>query len=149
MASEEETLRRLVVELQVLEGTAETLQSRISLVGAALTELRVAGATLEGLGKEERDAELFVPIGGGSYIGARLGSVDRVVVGIGAGVAVEKTLKEARENVENRAADLEKTREALLQQMSQVVEKIRDGRARLEELTARMRQEGAGPVREA
>ena len=49
MSSEEETFRRLVVELRILEGTADALQSRINLVNAALTELTIAGMTLEGL----------------------------------------------------------------------------------------------------
>lgn len=150
MASEDETLRRLAVELQILEGTAETLQSRINFVNAALTELMVANATLEGLEKEGKGAPLFVPIGGGSYVKANLESVDKVVVGIGAGVAVERTVKEAKENLEIRVAELEKTRDTLRQQLSQVVEKIREGRSKFQELSARMSErERAKPVRKA
>lgn len=148
MASEDEALRRLAVELQVLEGTAEALQSRINLVNAALTELMVANATLEGLEKEGKGAPLFVPIGGGSYVKASLESVDTVIVGIGAGVAVERTIKEARENLENRVAELEKTRDTLRQQLIQVVERIRDSRSKFQELSAGMSErERTKPVR--
>ncbi|MFQ5999700.1 MAG: prefoldin subunit alpha [Candidatus Bathyarchaeia archaeon] len=140
MSSEEETLRRLMVELRILEGTAEALQSRVNLVNAALTELRFASMTLEGLEKEKKDAQLFVPIGGGSYIKAKLESSDKVIVGIGADVAVERTMKVAKENLGNRIAELEKTRTSLGQQFAQVVGKIREGRARLEELTAKLRE---------
>ena len=148
MASEEETLRRLAVELRVLEGTAETLHSRINLVNAALTELRMAGATLEGLEKEGEDASLFVPIGGGSYVKTSLESADTVIVGIGAGVAIEKTIEEARGNVGQRVDDLEKTRATLQQQLTQVIEKIRDGRSKLEDLSAKISErERRGAVR--
>ena len=150
MSSEEEIFRRLVVELRMLEGTAEALQSRVNLVNAALTELRVASMTLEGLEKEKKDAQLFVPIGGGSYIKARLGSADKVVVGIGADVALERTMKDAKENLGNRIAELEKTRTSLGQQFAQVVEKIREDRTRLDELTAKLREgERAKVVRKA
>ena len=150
MSSEEEVFRRLVVELRMLEGTAEALQSRVNLVNAALTELRVASMTLEGLEKEKKDAQLFVPIGGGSYIKAKLGSADKVVVGIGADVALERTMKEAKENLGNRIAELEKTRTSLGQQFAQVVEKIREDRTRLDELTAKLREgERAKVVRKA
>jgi len=150
VASEEETFRRMVVELRILEGTAEALQSRVNLVNAALAELRVSSMTLEGLEKEKKEAQLFVPIGGGSYIKAKLESADEVVVGIGAEVAVERTMKEAKENLENRIAELEKTRNTLGQQFAQVVERIREGRARLEELAAKLREgEGAEGVRKA
>ena len=148
MSSEEETYRRLVVELRMMEGTAEALQSRINLVNAALTELRVSNMTLTGLEKEKKDSQLFVPIGGGSYIKAKLASADEVVVGIGANVAVERTTKEAKENLENRLAELEKTRTSLGQQFGQVIEKIREDRAKLEELTAKLRKgEGTKSVR--
>ena len=140
MSSDEETFRRLAVELRILEGTAEALRSRVNLVNAALTELRVAGMTLGGLAKEKKNAQLFVPIGGGSYVKARLESADKVIVGIGADVALERTMKVARENLGNRIAELEKTRTSLGQQFAQVVGKIREDRTRLEELTAKLRE---------
>jgi len=141
VSSEEETFRRLVVELRILEGTAEALQSRVNLVNAALAEFRIASMTLEGLEKEKKGAPLFVPIGGGSYIKVILESADEVIVGMGADVAVERTVKEAKENLGNRIAELEKTRTSLGQQFAQVVDKIQEGRARLEELTAKLREE--------
>lgn len=140
MSSEEETFRRLAVELRVLEGTAETLQSRVNLVNAALTELRIASMTLEGLEKEKKNIPLFVPIGGGSYIKAKLESANKVIVGMGANVAVERTIKEAKTNLGTRIAELEKTRTTLGQQFTQVLEKIRDDRAKIEEITAKLRK---------
>jgi prefoldin alpha subunit len=150
VSSEEEVFRRLVVELRMLEGTAEALQSRVNLVNAALTELRVSSMTLEGLEKEKKDAQLFVPIGGGSYIKAKLESAEKVIVGIGADVALERTMKEAKENLENRIAELEKTRTSLGQQFTQVVEKIREDRTRLDALTTKLREgESTEGVRKA
>jgi len=140
VSSEEETFRRLVVELRILEGTAEALQSRVNLVNAALTELRIASMTLEGLEKEKKNTPLFVPIGGGSYVKAKLESPDEVIVGMGANVAVERTIKEAKENLGNRIDELEKTRITLGQQFTQVLEKIRDDRAILEEITEKLRK---------
>ena len=146
MSSDEETFRRLVVELRILEGTADTLQSRVSLVNATLTELVVSRMTLEGLEKEKTDAPLFVPIGGGSYIEANLGSEDKVIVSIGAGVAIEKTLKEAKDTVGSRIAELEKTRTTLELQLRQVIDKIQDNRAQLQELSTKLseREKAAG-----
>jgi len=138
VSSEEETLRRLAVELRILEGSANTIQSRINLVNAALAELRIANMTLEGMEKEKEETSLFVPIGGGSYVKAKLESTETVTVGIGAGVAIERTVKEARENLENRIADLEKTRTTLQQQLTQVLEKIQDGRSKFQELSSKL-----------
>jgi len=138
VSSEEETLRRLAVEIRILEGTAEAVQSRINLLNATLAELRIASMTLEGVEKEKEGAPLFVPIGGGSYLKAKLESADTVIVGIGAGVAIERTIKEARENLGNRLAEFEKMRTTFQQQLTQVIEKIQDGRYRFQELTAKL-----------
>ena len=138
------------MESRFLEETVNELQSRISLTNSALTELRVSSMTLEGLEEEKKDAQLFVPIGGGSYVKARLETANKVVVGIGADVAVERTMKEAKEELEARIAELEKTRETLVQQFNQVVERIQENRGKLEEVTAKLREgEGQSGVREA
>jgi prefoldin subunit 5 len=44
---EEEELRRLSVEMRFLEQTAETLQQRISMVNAAMTDLSYANVSIE------------------------------------------------------------------------------------------------------
>lgn len=140
-AKAEEELRRLSVEMRILEQTAEALQSRISMVNAVITDLTYANMTLEGLEKQKENAELLVPIGGNSYIKARLETPDKVTVGIGAGVSVEKTLEEAKEIIRKRLEDLEKSRTSLQQQFSQVIDRINEDRERFEELAAQLRKE--------
>ena len=146
---EQETFRRLAVDLQILEGTADAIQSRLNLVGAALTELNLARITLEGVEKETPDASLFVPIGGGSFVKAKLESTDRVIVGMGAGVSIEKTITEAKATVQNRIGEFEKTRVSLQQQLVQVVGRIQENRNRLDDLAAKLsRAEKTGDVSE-
>jgi prefoldin alpha subunit len=136
----EEELRRLSVEMRILEQTAEALQSRISMINAVITDLTYANMTLEGMEKQKENAELLVPIGGNSYIKARLESPDNVTVGIGAGVSVEKTLQEAKGIIRKRLDDLEKSRTSLQQQFSQVIDRINEDRERFEELAAQLRK---------
>ncbi len=137
-----EAFRSVAVELQILEGTAETLQSRLNLVNAALTELNFARMTLEGVEKEAPDAPLFVPVGGGSFIKARLDSIDKVVVGVGAGVSIERSAVEAKETLQNRVSELEKSRTALQQQLVQVVGRIQEDREKLQDLSVKLGQAG-------
>ena len=120
------------------------------MTNAALAELKVSTMTLEGLEKEKKGNELFVPIGGGSYVKAKLETSKKVVVGVGADVAVEKSVKEAKEELETRIGELEKTREALGKQFNQVVERIQQNRSMMEEISAKLRQEeGQSGVRQA
>lgn len=137
--SRDEELRKLLVETQFLEATAESLQSRINFVNAALADLRIARMSMEGLMKEKKDTQLIVPIGGGSYIKVRLDESDLVIAGIGANVAVEKPLPDALERIKNRIEELEKTARTLREQLTQVALKINDNRTKLRELAGERR----------
>ena len=141
MASKsEEELRKISVELRFLEQTAEALQNRINMINAVGTDLSYASATLESLEKEKENSELLVPIGGTSYIMAKLDNPDKVIVGIGAGVSVEKTRQEAKDIIKKRLEDLDKTRLSMQQQFIQVAQKINDDREKLDTIVAAMRE---------
>ena len=135
MSKEEEEFRKIAAELRLLESTAEAVQSRINFVNAALTELNLAKMNLEGLEKEKIETSLLVPIGGGSYIKAKIESTEKIVVGIGAGVAVEKTFNEAKEILSKRIEELEKLYGRLQQQLAQIGQRIQEDRAKLEEIS--------------
>ncbi len=137
MASKgEEELQKLGIEMRLLEQTAEALQSRMTMVNTAANDLLYAQATLQGLEKEAEKSEILVPIGGTSYIRAKLDNIDQVIVGMGAGVSVEKTREEAKEIIKKRLEDLDKTRKSIQQQYTQVAERINLDRERAEALIA-------------
>lgn len=140
-SKDEEEFRKLTVELRYLEQTAEAIQSRVNMVNAVIADLTYATATLEGLEKEKEDSELLVPVGGNSFVKAKLANPDKVIVGVGAGVSVEKTLPEAKEITKKRLDDLNKTRASLQQQFTQVADKINEDRQKLDTIIARARQE--------
>ena len=130
----EDPLRSLVVELQYLEGTAQAIQQRIGLIEAAMTEMQVANSTIEGLRNESVDTDVLMPIGGGSYIRAKLADNEKLIVGIGADVAIEKTLPEALESYNIRFSELQKARSALEQQIARVAARLEKGREELQKL---------------
>jgi prefoldin alpha subunit len=129
--------------MRYLEQTAETLQQRISMINAALTDLTYANSTLDGIEKEKENAEILVPIGGSSYVKVKLADPDKVIIGLGAGVSVEKSLADARATIKERLDELEKTMNSAQTQFNQVVERINSSRGRIESLLAAARQGNA------
>ncbi len=141
MASKtEEKLRKLSVEMRFLEQTGEAIQSRINMINAAITDLTYASMTLEGLEEEKENSELLVPIGGNSYIKARLSNPDKIIVGMGAGISVEKTLQEAKEIIKSRLENLEKSRTSLQQQLARVAEKMSEDKEKFDRLVVELRE---------
>lgn len=148
MSQDEETLRRLVLELQILEGTADTLQTRLNFVNAVITELQMANETIEGLKNEEVGTLILVPIGGGSYAKARIDDTKNLIVGIGADVSTEKNVNSAQEDVGTRILELEKARTAVQKQLNEVV--IQGGRLQNQiRAMTEQQSEGKENVREA
>jgi len=126
--------------MRYLEQTAEALQQRISMVNAAITDLTYGNATLDGIEKEKENVEMLVPIGGSSYVKVKLADSNKVIVGMGSGVSIEKPLADAKATLKERLDELEKTMNSAQQQFSQVAERINTGRVRLESLLSSARE---------
>jgi len=139
-SKEEDELRKLSVELRYLEQTAETLQSRVGMLNAAITDLTYASMTLDGMETEKENSELLVPIGGSSYVQVKLADADKVIVGLGSSVSVEKSLPEAKAMLKERLEELAKSLQAAQQQFTQIAERINVDRSRVESLLAAVRQ---------
>jgi prefoldin alpha subunit len=110
------------------------------MLNAALTDLSYANTTLENVEKEKENAEMLVPIGGGNYVSVKLANTDKVVVGMGAGVSLEKSLPDAKAIVKQRIEELQKTQISAQQQLMQIAERINQDRNRMESLLAGMRE---------
>lgn len=143
---DEEEVRRLLLESEILEGTLATLRQRLGLIEASMAESRTAAETLSGVKAEKRGAEVLVPIGGGSFVRARIEDNEKVIVGIGADVSVEKTIEEAIKDFEERLSELERTRQSVEQQFLQVSQRLEADRERLSQLL-RAREGAKGSVR--
>lgn len=136
----EEELRKLSLEMRYLEQTADALQQRISMVNAAITDLTYANMTLEGIEKEKENSEILVPIGGSAYMKVKLADANKVIVGLGAGVSIEKTVADAKVTLKERLDELQKTLNSAQQQFTQVADRINSGRSRLETMLASGRE---------
>ena len=117
-------LEKLIYEIQALRGVAESVQQRIGLLNATITEVQLAISTLEGVSEEGSSSSMLVPIGGGSYLRATLESSDKLIVGVGADVAVEKTIAECKEDFQSRILELENFRTSLKQQFDEISTKM-------------------------
>jgi prefoldin alpha subunit len=121
---QEQQLRRLVTEIKMMEGTAQILEQRLQLVGANISELRLAQGSLEDLKKVEVGSNLLVPVGGGIFMNARLGDTGRVIVGVGADVSVEMEHEAAVNDVAERLQELEKAHESAQEQLGQILSQL-------------------------
>jgi len=131
---EEEIVRQLATEIRILEGSVTTLQSRLEVVRSAINEVAMAHATLEGLTKLQDGDDTMVPVGAGSYIRMKLADSKKLVMGIGAGVAMEKDVMSSIEELKGRVQELDKARNSIQQQLDQTVARYEQDRETLDQL---------------
>ena len=132
--ADDEDFQKSLVQLRVYEGSARALQARLEIVNAALNEFSLASTTLEGVKTQKTDEDALIPVGGGSYVRVRLSDISKIVMGVGAGVAVEKPIEDSVIEIKERIADLDKVRTSLQEQLSQALFRIEEGREKLGEL---------------
>lgn len=149
MAQRDTELEGLVVELQLLESALNTLQTRVGLVNASINELQLANATVEGLKTEQKGATILVPLGGSTYMKAAIEDAERLIVGIGADVAVEKTMNATQEDMGSRILELEKARNTLQQQVEQTIARMEAVQRQVREKTQQTTSGTTENVREA
>jgi prefoldin alpha subunit len=132
--ADDEDFQKSLVQLRVYEGSARALQARLEIVNAALNEFSLASTTLEGVKTQKTDEDALIPVGGGSYVRVRLSDISKIVMGVGAGVAVEKPIEDSVNEIKERIADLNKARTSLQEQLSQALFRIEESREKLGEL---------------
>lgn len=137
---EEDIVRQLATEIRILEGSASTLQSRLDIVRTAINEVGLAHATMEGLMKLQDGDDTLVPVGAGSYIRMKIADSKKLVMGIGAGTAIEKDVPSSIEELKGRVQELDKARNSIRQQLDQTLARYEQDREALDQL---LRQRGA------
>jgi prefoldin alpha subunit len=138
--NQEDIVRQLATEIRILEGTATTLQSRLDFVRTATNEAALAQATIEGLTKLQDGDDTLIPVGAGSYIRMKIADSKKLVMGIGAGVAMEKDVTTSIEELKLRVQELDKVRNSVQQQLDQTLGRYEQDREALDQL---LQQQGA------
>lgn len=113
-------------DYELYRNQLETLQQNLSLVDNSLQELKMVSKSLGEIDAAKKESDIFVPIGQDSFIKAKITDTDNVVVGIGAGVAAKKTIKEAKDDFEERIKELEKVKADNTSNLEQVISKLRE-----------------------
>ena len=124
MAANEEELRKLMMEIRILEGSVNTIQSRLRVVNAASEDTMGATKTLESVKDEKKGTEMLVPVGAGSLLKVEITDVEKTVFGVGAGVCIEKSIESSIKDLNERQEELEKVINSQQQQLAQLLTRL-------------------------
>lgn len=126
-------LEALMNELNTYQGQAEVLQQQIETLNATITELQIAMDTLETV-KGQDNKETLVPIGAGSFLITELKNIEEVIICLGAGVAVKKTVVDAKATIAEQKKELEELKDKMASDLHKITQYIMQRSPEAEEL---------------
>jgi prefoldin alpha subunit len=93
------------------------------MIQVSINDCKMAINTLGDL-TGEPELEALVPIGSGSFIHGHLLNNDKVIVDIGAGFRIEKSVEGAKEILDRRCQNLQNIMENMNQTISRIAERM-------------------------
>jgi prefoldin alpha subunit len=135
-----EKLQQLLAELSEYQATVDVLRQQISALATSLTELSITMGAIKVVKDLKQDTEILVPIGCDSFIAAKLSKVDRIITGLGANIAAEKSAEEATKLLEARAAEIEKALGRAREDLKKLEELIETRRPEAERIIQKSRE---------
>ena len=136
----EEELRRLVLAYQQYQNQADAIVRQLSITQLTAEGLERAAKAVDALGSASDGQEMLVPIGSGSFLHARLASTDKIVLNVGAGVSIEKTAADAKEDLKIRQAEVTEGSKKL----SEILSRIDQEMQRIQAILNKYEQQESG-----
>jgi len=103
---EKKNLRSKLLEFQLVESRLKVLESRRNLILSKIAEIERTIQCLDDVQKSG-ESEILLSIGSNVYVPGSLKKSEKILVELGAGVAVEKSVEGARSFLEKKLKILE------------------------------------------
>jgi len=130
LAAMENRINEMVQQSRMFEAYINDVMTRQVTVSRLMEEARLASTTIQNI-TSESEVESLMPMGSGVYVKTIVPPMKKLLVNLGAGVAVEKSRQDALNYVEARikeyevaARQLEAQRQELAMRMDQLQSQI-------------------------
>ena len=139
----EEQAQQLMQQMQMLETYFADLSQR---EGTFLSVLREATAAIESIRSlsQKSESETLVPIGMGTYVPTKISSNNKIILNIGAGVALEKDFPSAINYLEARIKEIEVALQDNAAKKQNAAAQLEQGKAQINQLMQSTSQPSSG-----
>ncbi len=139
----EEQAQQLMQQMQMLETYFSELSQR---EGTFLSVLRETTAAIESIKSlsQKPESETLVPIGIGTYVPTKISSNSKIVLSIGAGVAVEKDFPSAINYLEAHIKEIEVALQDNAAKKQDAAARLEQGREQINQLMQSVSQPKSG-----
>ena len=134
----EEKTQQLLYQMQMLEGYFSELIQKEEAIISLFREASSAVVSLKAI-DNKTDSETLVPMGLGTFVKTKLIPNQKLILNVGAGVAIEKDQNYAINFLESRLKEMEVALQETVGQKQQVGMSLEQGKQQMEQLMAASR----------
>ena len=139
----EEQAQQLMQQMQMLETYFSDLSQREGTFLNVLREATAAIDSIKSLGQKP-ESETLVPIGMGTYLPTKILSNNKIILNIGAGVAVEKDFPSAINYLEARIKEIEIALQDTAAKKQDAAARLEQGKGQINQLMQAASQPNSG-----
>lgn len=136
----EEELNRLMVLAEQYKAQLDQLDTQMSYIQQAINEYNKSKITIDNISEKEKNSDVILPIGGGSYIDAKAKNPKKILFDVGAGYIIEKDADDAIKKIDSRIKELEKN----MQKIGEIREKTENEATEVYQKAQKLYQEQNG-----
>jgi prefoldin alpha subunit len=135
-AALEQKINEMMQQARVLEAHLNEIISREAAVSRLLEEAKLASSAVQEI-QTETEVESYVPVGVGVHMKVSVPPVKKLLINIGAGVAVEKNREDTINYIESRLKEFEIALKQLMGQKQQVSLRMEQIQVQVNEMVQR------------
>ena len=135
--SEEQT-QQLLYQMQMLEGYFSELIQKEEAIISVIREASSAVVSLKAI-DNKTDSETLVPMGLGTFVKTKLIPNQKLILNVGAGVAIEKDQNYAINFLESRLKEMQVAYQEIVGQRQRISASLEQGKQQMNQLLAASR----------
>jgi prefoldin alpha subunit len=136
MTKEEEITRNLTL-IEYYKQQLESIDMQLQYLQSTLADYQRTKITVDQLHGVDENSELLIPVGAGTFVNGSLKNTSNVLIGVGAGIVIEKTIDEAVIKLEERINRIQEN----LGKMVSLGQKVQSDAEELSRKTQQMMEE--------
>lgn len=128
----EEELQQSIRTLELYRAQLESFDQHYEFLASTVNEHNRAKETMTAYKNLKEGSETLIPIGGSSFLFAKVTAQDRAMVGIGADIVVDANIDEAIMKMEERIKEVEGAMKSLSERYQEVAGKATELTAKIQ-----------------
>jgi len=121
----EEDLQRRSMQFQILQANMQVVHERQRALSQRLREFEETKQTIGDMKSVKSGSEILMPIGSGNFVSGKVSDTEKVIVGVGGGIAIKKSPEDALKFLDERSAEVKSAIQELGMQFAHMENDLR------------------------